>query len=479
MLLSANSYILIIAGAIIIILSYFYNIIARKTNVPAVLMLIVTGMIIRFILESMGVHERDWFPTLEVLGIVGLIMIVLEAALELELTKEKWPIIWKSFLVALIALVLSTFAVAVVINFFILNDTFTSLLYAIPISIMSSAIIIPSVGSLPGNKKEFMVYESTFSDILGIMFFYFLVDNADATTAGSVLGQVVSNIVITIVLSVVLSYVLVWVFQRLKSQLKLFLLIAVLMLLYAVGKQFHLSSLVIILVFGLIINNHKLFFKGFLKPLVNVDALKPVLHDLHIVTLETAFVVRTFFFVIFGISISLASLINIYVAFVSAIIILGLYGARLLVLRLFKGKDILPELYIAPRGLITILLFFAIPAKYVSEKFDSGILLYSIIITSIVMTWAMIAFARENPTLAEEASMSEEDDVDVDALVVQPNAGADLQSADDDPHTGEGLGAPAPTVVGFVQKPFADTNEDTGDQSPDSEESEGNESPKE
>jgi len=110
--------------------------------------------------------------------------------------------------------------------------------------------------------------------------------------------------------------------------------------------------------------------------------------------------------------------------------VLGLYGARLLVLRVFKAKDIFPELYIAPRGLITILLFFAIPAKYVTENFNSGILLYSIIVTSIVMTWAMIAYARENSAKVEAAIMGEgeDEDVDVDALTVQQNAGAPLQS---------------------------------------------------
>lgn len=403
MLLASTAYSLIIVGAVIIILSYFFNILARKTNVPSVLMLIVLGMLITGVLNYMGVSERDWLGTLEVLGTVGLVMIVLEAALELELTKDKWPIIWKSFVIALLALIVSTLLVAMVINFFVIQDVFRAVLYAIPISIMSSAIIIPSVGNLVDEKKEFMVYESTFSDILGIMFFYFLLDNAEASDAGTVAVKVIGNIILTVVLSVVLSYALVWVFQRLKTQLKLFLLIAVLMLLYAVGKKLEFSSLVIILVFGLMVNNHKLFFRGVFKQLVNADALKPVLHDLHLVTLETAFVVRTFFFVIFGISISLASLIDIYVAFVSAIIILALYGARLAVLRLFKGRDVLPELYIAPRGLITILLFYAIPHEYQSDKFDNGILLYSIIVTSVVMTWALIADARARTKTIEVA----------------------------------------------------------------------------
>ena len=42
--------------------------------------------------------------------------------------------------------------------------------YGIPLSI-TGAIIIPSVGGFESKAREFMVYESTFSDIFGIMAF--------------------------------------------------------------------------------------------------------------------------------------------------------------------------------------------------------------------------------------------------------------------------------------------------------------------
>jgi len=63
---------------------------------------------------------------------------------------------------------------------------------------------------------------------------------------------------------------------------------------------------------------------------------------------------------------------------------------RFVFLRGLLGKDMLPELWIAPRGLITILLFFAIPAVYENEAFSNGILLYVIIISSLIMTAALI-----------------------------------------------------------------------------------------
>ncbi len=385
-----GTYGFIIAASVIIILSYLFNILAKKTNVPSVLMLIVLGILLKQGMTFFNVSAGNLSSALEILGTVGLIMIVLEAALELELTKEKWPIIWKSFVVAMFALVGSAFVCAFIIHFFIVDSFFNALVYAIPLSIMSSAIIIPSVGGLDDTKKEFMIYESTFSDILGIMFFYFLVGNADAQSAKTVVLDVVTNIFITIGLAVVISYGLVFLFQKLKTQVKLFLLIAVLLLAYSIGKMFHLSSLIIILIFGLVLSNHLVFFRGPLKKLINGEAIGHIMHDFHVVTVESAFVIRTFFFVIFGINIVLGSLADPAVAVISCLIVAGLYLVRFIFLKLFVRRDIFPQLYIAPRGLITILLFYQIPRRYMDRDFDSGILLYTILITSIIMTISLI-----------------------------------------------------------------------------------------
>jgi hypothetical protein len=277
----------------------------------------------------------------------------------------------------------------------------SALLYATPLSILSSAIIIPSVSGLREDKKEFHIYESTFSDIMGIMMFYFLTGGLDPETDTGAVGFA-GNIVLTIVIAIVASYALVLIFQRIKSQAKQFLLIAVLLLLYAIGKKMHLSSLIIILVFGLVIANVKLFFPGTAAVFLEKEKMHQIYHELHIITLETAFVVRTFFFVIFGITIVLASLLSLNVAMVSILIIASIYIIRFLMLRVFIGKDIMPQVFIAPRGLITILLFYAIPVEAEVAGFESGILLFVIIATSLIMTGAMIRDKKKMGTILDE-----------------------------------------------------------------------------
>ena len=306
-----SSFDLIIAASVIVILSFWFNGIAKKTNIPSVLMLIVLGIIIQYVIRYFSPNMPDFAGSLEILGTVGLIMIVLEAALELELKREKLVPILKSMAIALIGLVASAWVAALVIYQFIPEMTMQSAwLYATPLSILSSAIIIPSVGGLSEDKKEFHIYESTFSDIMGIMMFYFLAADFDPAQDGGVTGFA-GNIVLTIVIAIVASYAIILIFQKIKSQAKLFLLIAVLLLLYAIGKKMHLSSLIIILIFGLIIKNIKLFFPGKTAIFLDNDRIHQMYHELHIITLETAFVVRTFFFVIFGITIVIASLFSL------------------------------------------------------------------------------------------------------------------------------------------------------------------------
>ncbi len=171
----------------------------------------------------------------------------------------------------------------------------------------------------------------------------------------------------------------------------------------------------------------KLFFGGKLSQFLEYEKAHRIYHELHIVTLETAFVVRTFFFVIFGLTIAIASLFNIQVVLVSLLIILSIYVIRFVILRTFIGSDILPQLFIAPRGLITILLFYAIPAEAQVANFEPGILLFVIIGTSLIMTWAMIKDKKKMSTILDLADkeieiLQEESELNKERDLPKPSA---------------------------------------------------------
>lgn len=402
-----NTYHLIIIFSATIIISYFFNLYSKKSGIPAVLMLIAFGVVISSGLSLFNVSVPNLDGVLEILGVVGLILIVLEAALDLKLLREKIGVIIKSLFVSVVGLGLTSYISAYLLSNFIDDLEFVNaLLYAIPLSILSSAIILPSIDSLDEKKKEFMIYESTFSDIIGIISFYAVLNLVGSDSPENVLPDTFKSLIFTIVLSVIISYVLIYIFQNLKGHAKLFLLIAVLLLLYSVGKMFHLSSLIIIMIFGVILNNYKLFFKGVLNDFIIEEKVEGILNNFKVITVESAFVVRTFFFIIFGWTISLGNLLNLNVLFCGLVLLVVVYFVRMLVLFVFNGtfrmSKVSPELFLAPRGLITILLFFAIPeSAKCSFNFD-GVLLFVILTTCLIMTWSLISEKKKLDIQEEE-----------------------------------------------------------------------------
>ncbi|MBC8266200.1 MAG: cation:proton antiporter [Flavobacteriales bacterium] len=412
-----STYHLIIIFSVTIIISYFFNLYAKKSGIPAVLLLIGLGIVINYSLRFSGYEKPDLSQTLETLGVVGLILIVLEAALDLKLLKEKVGLIVKSFLVALLGLAGTAYLAALALNYVMDVEVLNALLYTIPLSILSSAIILPSIDDLDKDKREFMIYESTFSDILGIIGFYSVLTMVGSPGGESVYGEVFGNLALTVIFSILISYVLIYVFQNIKGHVKLFLLIAILLLLYAIGKMFHLSSLIIILIFGMILNNYKVFFRGGLLKLLDLERVEEVLDDMKVVTAETAFVVRTFFFIIFGWSVYLGSLLSFKVIGIGLIILAIIYLVRVVTLFIFNGTDINPQLFLAPRGLITILLFFAIPDELSAGEEFQGVLLFVILVSCLVMTWSLISYKNklaqigedEEDELLEEEEIIEED----------------------------------------------------------------------
>ncbi len=432
---------LVIAGALIIIISYLFNLVAKRYSIPSVLLLIFLGILCQGLVKAAGIEVPDLNPMLEVLGIVGLILIVLEASLDLELSGEKRKLIRRAFFTALINLILAALLIAGIIMLYIDVDLNTGLLYAIPLSIMSSAIIIPSVSSLENEKKEFLVYESTFSDILGIMLFYFMISSMEAESLGQMGLSVLLNLVLTVVVSLVASYFLIFLFQKIKTELKLFLLIAVLILLYSLSKMFHLSSLLIILVFGMILSNRQLFFPGPIKQLLDEKHLSSIFENFKMVTLESSFVVRTFFFVIFGFTIVLGSLLDLRVWIVSIGILGVLYGIRYVWFRLVIRGDIQPTIWMAPRGLITILLFYSIPEDLIVEEFNTGILLLVILASSIAMAVGLIRHKKKERamTSVQQNDQPAPELIEADAspsIPVQDNGGSSTLKQGDESNPG-------------------------------------------
>ncbi len=328
---------------------------------------------------------------LEILGLMGLVIIVLEGALDLKITRDKFPLIFKAFFTALLILLASTLTIGSVLHVVLNEAWYVSMVYAIPLSVISSAIVIASLNALPENKREFAIYEATFSDIIGIMFFeYFLMDVAPGESYAVAVSV---NFFSTFVVSIIIALLLLYLFQYLegKSNIKFFLFIAILTLLFSIGKLLHISSLLLIFIFGIILRNYSIIEKLRLAKLFKKEIITEIREDFHFIILETAFLIGTFFFIMFGANIDITDWMNIKVVIIGSIITAVIYAVRYIFLKLFNWKEkvSLNELFLAPRGLITIILFYKIPHQYHLQSFDTGIISFVVVFSIILMAYGI------------------------------------------------------------------------------------------
>jgi len=243
-----------------------------------------------------------------------------------------------------------------------------------------------------------------------------------ATGAVKKSSEIIGNIGLSILISILISIVLIYLFQKIKGHTKLFFLFSILLLLYALGEMLHLSSLLIVLIFGIILNNYQLVFVGFLSNLIDDEKVTSIQNYFKIIIMESAFVVRTFFFILFGYYVSLSSLLNFEVIIISLVLLAAIYFIRFVLIFPTMGGRSWPELFLSPRGLITILLFFSIPEEYVVNtvfhtEIIPGILLFIILGSALAMSNALIGvkkleFEKKLTEMEEEGKDSELDNID-------------------------------------------------------------------
>lgn len=411
-----NTVSILFALPLLVIFSYLFDAFARKTKFPAVILLLLTGVFIRVITSTNGYEDFEFLNDLiPVLGTIGLILIVLEGALELEINRQKLPTILKGFLSAIVILLLNIVVISWLFNYFLGMELHTATIFATPLSIISSAVAIPSAVNLLNQDKEFVVYESTFSDILGIVIFNYAIRQAESGQPMIAIESIVGlglQILGIVVISILITYVLFRLLQNIEHHVKFFLILSLLILVYAIGKFFRLPALLTIFIFGVFLSNIKELLPKFLLRYFHLNHSEKGLHEFHILTSESTFIVRTFFFLFFGFSIVISDFDSFMPLVYGVLIFVIMFLIRYLyfVLTSFKIKPSV-LLYMSPRGLISILLFLQIKDLEIIEiensVIDERMLLIVILTSMLVMTLGTLS--NKQKSIPEETVLDEEE----------------------------------------------------------------------
>ncbi|HVZ26417.1 MAG TPA: hypothetical protein VG842_10200 [Sediminibacterium sp.] len=381
----------IITLVLLLLIAYAFDLTASRTRIPSVILLLALGWLVRQVTGYFSVALPDLSAILPILGTIGLILIVLEGSLELELNRSKLKLIRQSLLMSLLPLFTLAFALAGYLHGEWHYPLVDALHNVIPLCIISSAIAIPSVRNLDARQKEFTIYESSLSDIFGVIFFNFVLYNTSfgLATFGRFGLEMAGMLLISLAATIGLSFLL----SRISHPIKFAPIVLLVILIYEVSKVMHLPALLFILLFGLAIGNLDELDRFAWIRRFRPDELNREVHKFKELVIEGTFLIRALFFLLFGYLIQTRELLDTSALLWSVSIVTAIFLIRALMLWICR-LPVRPLVFVAPRGLITILLFLSIPAEKSIPFLSRPVIIQVILLTALIM---MVGLMTTNP----------------------------------------------------------------------------------
>ncbi len=376
----------------VVLASYLFDLISHVSRIPSVVMLIASGIGLRLALDFAHLQIDLVEVLLPALGTLGLVLIVLDGALELRLTRQASSVMAKSALIALLGLAGTGLLIAT--GFHLLTEAgwLRCWISATPFAVISSAVAIPAAAALGAVHHEKVIYESAWSDIFGVLLFYALLDAKMGVS--KVLLNIAGGVGSSALIGAILGLLMVTLIARINAHVRFVPMIFGIVAAYAGSKLSHLAPLVTVLGVGLILNNiDQVRHLPLLRRLMPNNLDDDVTAFKHL-TAEITFVVRTFFFILLGYSTSLQALGQQEAWVASTAILVAAFLGRALLLKALDPAAIQPMVWFAPRGLITVLLFINIPPQMRIAQFPEGGLMLTVLGSILLMTIGAIAHGR-------------------------------------------------------------------------------------
>jgi cell volume regulation protein A len=389
-----NSLLLILS--ILVLISYLFEVISPRTKIPSVLLVLLLGISIKQLLIYLAIPAPTLDHVLPLLGTIGLILIVFEGALELPVDRTNVPMIRKSVLSSLISLILTSACIAFFFKIAFAASLQQGMLYAIALSVISSAIAVPTARLFSKEQSSFIVFESSFSDIIGVLLFNFFLLNEKITPMSGV--NFILQIFFSLIISILGTAVLVFLLNNLKHKIRFIPIIAVMLIMYAVAKHFHLSALILVLVMGLFLANAEKFAQQLNRFKLNPQRLLTEVKKLEEIIAELTFVIRVSFFLLFGYTMNIEELFNPNTALLASVVVMAIVFFRALLLWILK-LPWFPYLFIAPRGLITLLLFMSVPLTLVIPQISKGFITQVVVMSILIMMISTVFSPKKNKSL--------------------------------------------------------------------------------
>ena len=393
----------------LLVLAFAANLLARRTGIPDVLVLMATGVLLGPLLHLFD--PAKFAGVTRGFGTLALILILFEAGLELDLRQvlRHFP---AGFLLALVSYALSMALVAVAAHFTMGLSLASALIVAAVLGGVSASVSLPVLQNLKlrTNLRTMLVVEGAMADILSVLAVSALL-NAPAGSArlSTFLGGFATEFGISLALGLLAGIGWSFLLPRLSDQrFWQVLTFGAVLVLYATTAVAGGGALLAVLIFGLTLTNvpvarHHL---AIADPEPETTPLPP--HTgLLAFHAELSFLVRTFFFVLIGVMVKFSGFWREWlpVLAIFAAILLARW-LSVLAVRLIWRKSHAHERELAfwmhPRGLITVVLALeAVSVSGPSWRFLEKLAFAVLVLTSLTITIGTLRGKRLGKLLEE------------------------------------------------------------------------------
>jgi Na+:H+ antiporter len=387
----------------LIALAFVANQLFKRTRVPDVIVLMVTGLLLGPLLGMVSGNEFQ--PVTHALGTLAVILILFEGGLDLELQAmlRHFP---GSLLLSFLAYVFSLAVIALVMRWSMGLPTTTALIVGAVLGCTSSSITLPVLQQIEASTpaRVTMILDASLSDTFAILTVGILLDigHSNGPIATRFVGQLLFVAFISLLLAVLVA--IAWSYLLPKVSDHRFwnpLTLAVVLLLYAAAERIGVSGLITVFFFGIFLANIRRKEFNVIKESLGLEFAGEE-HHTQVLTFhaELSFLVRTFFFVLLGAVVEFRELIHYLPQ------VMGVLGAVILARALavrasswsWKGLHALEReliLWIMPRGLITVVLALqVVQARGETFAFLPALVFATILATNLMVIIGSIRASR-------------------------------------------------------------------------------------
>jgi hypothetical protein len=185
--------------------------------------------------------------------------------------------------------------------------------------------------------------------------------------------------------AVVITFALALLLHKITYHINYVIILTSLILVYVLAGMIHLPALLLVMAFGMALANYRLSENTFLSRYIQYDKFGNDLASFTRIMRELTFIVKSFFFIMFGYLTQIEGLFDLSNVITSLCIIAGIYFLRIIFLRIILKIPVLPFLFFSPRGLVTILLFLSVPASLKIGLISKEVVTLVILLTIFIM----------------------------------------------------------------------------------------------